>query len=104
MVTANDVSKAERKAERARATFIDEHYAEVCRYFAANLIRIRTAKGITQSDLARRIYVRPTACMVTHYEQARRLPSVDRLVLIARALGVPVGDLLAAPRAPSPFD
>jgi transcriptional regulator with XRE-family HTH domain/Zn-dependent peptidase ImmA (M78 family) len=53
---------------------------------------IREARGWTQSDLAARLQRTQTA--VSYWESGRRGLSLDDLVYVARALGVPAAELL----------
>ena len=53
---------------------------------------LRRAKGWSQSELARRLQVSPSA--VGMYEQGRREPALDILVAMARIFGVTTDYLL----------
>jgi transcriptional regulator with XRE-family HTH domain len=60
--------------------------------FAANLERIRLAKGLSRPELERLVGL--PANSVYLYETKRREPSVRLLAAIAKALGVTPGKLL----------
>ncbi|MBL0916022.1 MAG: helix-turn-helix transcriptional regulator, partial [Sphingopyxis sp.] len=66
------------------------------------LARLRKQKLLTQSELARRLGVTVTA--VCYWEQDRSRPKAARLEALAKLLGVPVADLVAAasPRRSAP--
>ena len=53
---------------------------------------LRRERGLSQSELARRIQVSPSALGM--YEQGRREPSADTMVALADALGVTMDFLL----------
>lgn len=59
---------------------------------AAAIRAARRAKGLTQEELAERID--RTSASLSNIERARSLPSLDTLILIAKALDVPIGSLL----------
>jgi transcriptional regulator with XRE-family HTH domain len=54
--------------------------------------KLRKAKGMSQADLAKR--ARLTRVYVTRLEAGRQDPSLSTINAIARALSVPVGELL----------
>ena len=54
--------------------------------FKQNLLDIRKFLGLSQSELAKRIGWQPSH--ISHFESGRRLPSVQNLIKLARALGV----------------
>ncbi|WP_291290123.1 TipAS antibiotic-recognition domain-containing protein [Enorma sp.] len=59
------------------------------------LARLRRERGLTQEELARRLYI--TRQAVSRWEVGATEPSVDMLKLIARELDVPVTELLDMP-------
>jgi putative transcriptional regulator len=59
---------------------------------AATLKRLRQRRGLTQAELARRIGVHRVT--IATWETGRFRPSVDGLPRLAKALGVPVTELL----------
>lgn len=59
------------------------------------LARLRRERGLTQEELARRLYV--TRQAVSRWEQGATEPGIDMLKLIARELDVPVTALLDMP-------
>ena len=54
---------------------------------------LRQGKGISQSELARRLHISPSA--VGLYEQGRREPSVEILIALSQELGVTLDYLLS---------
>ena len=61
--------------------------------FAANLLRLRVAAGLTQEGLSDRSGLHSTE--ISRLERGVRDPRLSTIVRIARALGVPPADLLA---------
>jgi transcriptional regulator with XRE-family HTH domain len=61
--------------------------------FAANLRRARRERGLSQEALAETSAMHRTE--ISLLERGRREPRLETIVRLARALGVPVGDLLA---------
>ena len=59
------------------------------------LVRLRRERGLTQEELARRLYI--TRQAVSRWECGDTEPSIDMLKLIARELDVPVTALLDMP-------
>lgn len=68
--------------------------------FGERLIALREDKGLTQTELAKRIGVRQQR--IAYYERRARSPSVDLVAKLALALGVDVEELagLKAPSGP----
>lgn len=65
----------------------------------ARIAALRRSAGWNQAELAQRLQV--SASAVGMYEQGRREPSADMLVMIARVFGVSVDYLLTgSPREP----
>ena len=63
------------------------------------LPRVRAAKGMTQKELASRLYV--TRQAVSRWETGETTPSIDMVKLIASVLDVPVMQLLDLPHEAS---
>jgi transcriptional regulator with XRE-family HTH domain len=61
--------------------------------FAANLLRLRVAAGLTQEGLSDRSGLHSTE--ISRLERGVRDPRLSTIVRVARALGVPPADLLA---------
>ena len=59
---------------------------------ANQIIFLRKRAGMSQSQLAEKLNVSPSA--VGMYEQGRRVPSVDLLILLARLFGVSLDYLI----------
>ena len=59
------------------------------------LVRLRRERGLTQEELARRLFI--TRQAVSRWETGATEPSIDVLKLIARELGVSVTELLDMP-------
>lgn len=60
--------------------------------FAANVLRLRGAAGISQEELAFRADIHRT--QVTLIEGGQRLPRLETLIKLAGALGVTANDLV----------
>jgi len=65
--------------------------------FAVRLRRIRDERQLTQSDLARRAGMQPSA--IAHFEADRRKPSFDNIRELAKALDVTVDYLMRGKEA-----
>ena len=63
------------------------------RRLGANIQCFRKARGLTQQELADRAGVEQK--QVSRIERGEISPTVDTVAKIARALGVPIGDLFA---------
>lgn len=59
------------------------------------LARLRRERGLTQEDLARRLYI--TRQAVSRWERDETSPGIDMIKLIARELDVPITELLDMP-------
>jgi transcriptional regulator with XRE-family HTH domain len=57
-----------------------------------NIKRLLRERGLTQGDLAAKGRISPT--LISRYMQGKTVPSLDKLDLIAGALGVPTWELL----------
>jgi transcriptional regulator with XRE-family HTH domain len=57
-----------------------------------NLKRIRTAKGITQGDIVRRLKV--GRGFISNIENGKANPTLSTIAKIAKAIGVSVGELM----------
>ncbi len=66
----------------------------------ARLRARREALGLSQAELAEKVRISPN--YVSVLERGLKLPALDTLVALAKALGVPVSDLLGEPR-PDPW-
>lgn len=64
--------------------------------FAANLKRLRKAKGLSQANVAERLGV--SGPSISGWEKGRARPKEDRLADLAHLLGVPVSQLLVDPQ------
>jgi len=60
--------------------------------FINNLKEVREFLGLTQSELARRTGLQPSA--INHFEAGRREPTMQNLVKLAEGLGVTTDRLL----------
>jgi transcriptional regulator with XRE-family HTH domain len=65
---------------------------ETLRRIAFHLRRVRTARDLSRSEIARKSAVEPIA--IKQIEDAERMPGVDLMWLIAEAVGMQVGDFL----------
>ncbi|HJG30009.1 MAG TPA: helix-turn-helix transcriptional regulator, partial [Collinsella ihuae] len=59
------------------------------------LARLRRERGLTQEELARRLYI--TRQAVSRWETGATEPGIDMIKLIARELDVPITELLDMP-------
>jgi transcriptional regulator with XRE-family HTH domain len=66
-------------------------------HLARNLVSLRHARKLTQGDLARHAAVPRST--IANLESGEGNPSLAVLVKVAQALGVPIDELLASPRA-----
>ena len=64
--------------------------------FAANLKRLRMAKGLSQASMAEQLGV--SGPSISGWEKGRARPKEDRLSDLANLLGVPVSQLLVDPQ------
>jgi transcriptional regulator with XRE-family HTH domain len=60
--------------------------------FALNIIRFRKLKGLSQVDLAKITGL--SKRMIAYYETEAVKPPIDKLELIAKALGVTISDII----------
>jgi len=74
---------------------------EIGEIFSRNLVRIRKAKGLSQRQLAQKTGL--SQRMINHYEHNPRSLPVDRLNVLATALGARIADLFDEVDD-SPFD
>ena len=64
------------------------------RFFAETLKKLRIEKGLSQKELAEKIYVsRPT---ITRWENGNRLPDSAMMLRLSKILGIDVNTLLSA--------
>jgi len=87
--------------EEASATSLDHEEESVpvgpnSSNFAANLKRLRMAKGLSQANMAERLGV--SGPSISGWEKGRARPKEDRLADLADLLGVPVSQLLVDPQ------
>lgn len=69
------------------------------RFSGERLRDAREAKGLSRMDLIRKIHpFRMDPQTIIKYERGEATPSVDRVLVLARALGVSVEDLCDTPR------
>ena len=67
--------------------------------FAETLRKLRTEKGISQRELAERLFV--TRSAITHWENGSRVPNAEMLSRLSECLGVSVDTLLGSGEAES---
>lgn len=60
------------------------------------ILELRTKNGLTQNDLAEKVYV--TRQAVSRWENGDTVPNTDTLKLLSRVFNVSVNTLLGAPR------
>jgi transcriptional regulator with XRE-family HTH domain len=77
-------------------------HAEIVRLFAARLRELRTARGMTQGELARQAVV--TLSYVSRLENGGAAPGIDLVARLAEALGTTVADLLPSQTPPDTAD
>lgn len=76
-----------------RATFVhDVERMDAAQRFGLNLRIARRLKGITQEELASRVYL--DRCAISRMETGNRYPRLDRVLELAYALDIGVRDLL----------
>jgi len=68
--------------------------------FGEFITALRKEKGLTQKDLAQRLYLSDKA--VSKWERGLSLPDVTLLIPLSEALGVTVTELLRGERSPAP--
>lgn len=73
---------------------------EIVGRFAARLREVRSARGMTQADLATAAKV--TETYITRLEAGRAAPGIDLVNRLAKALGTTVADLLPQEDPPDP--
>jgi transcriptional regulator with XRE-family HTH domain len=65
---------------------------DLAEQFGCNLYALRKEAGFTQDRLAAEVFM--DRASVSRYEQGHCLPRLDHMVRLARAIDVPVRDLL----------
>lgn len=60
------------------------------------LLELRTQKGLTQEDLAEKVYV--TRQAVSRWENGETVPNTDTLKVLSKFYGVSINTLLGSPR------
>ena len=63
---------------------------EIGEFFSENFVRIRKSRGLSQRELAAKIGL--SQRMIHYYEHNPRTLPIDKLKLLAKALGVKVAD------------
>ena len=66
--------------------------------FASRLREARTRRGLDQSELAKRLGLKPSA--ICHFEAGRRVPAVETLLHLADELNTSVGFLVGRDAGP----
>lgn len=61
-------------------------------YFSENLLYYRKKRGMTQNDLARKVFVKRQT--ISNYEKNTRICDLDTLVLLSEALDISLDDLI----------
>lgn len=64
-------------------------------YFSENLLYYRKKRGMTQNDLARKVFVKRQT--ISNYEKNTRICDLDTLVLLSEALDISLDDLIKNP-------
>lgn len=64
--------------------------------FAKNIKNLRKELGITQTELAQKIYINKS--MISAYEKGTRMPSLDALISLSKTLNVSIDFLLGIQR------
>src|SRR6185369_11818833 len=75
----------------------DQPDARTAAHLARNLVSLRHTRSLTQDMLARHAAVPRST--IANLESGEGNPSLSVLVKVAAALGVPIDELLASPRA-----
>ena len=70
------------------------------RDISKNIRALRTARGLTQEELAAALHV--TRQTVSNYENGRSRPDIDMVLRIAQALEADANDVLYGPAALDP--
>lgn len=64
-------------------------------YFSENLLYYRKKRGMTQNDLARKVFVKRQT--ISNYEKNTRICDLDTLVFLSEALDISLDDLIKNP-------
>jgi transcriptional regulator with XRE-family HTH domain len=72
---------------------MDSGAAEASARFGDNMRRLRESQGISQEAFAQKAGIHRT--YVGNLERGKHSPTLETILLVARALNVPVRDLLA---------
>lgn len=64
-------------------------------YFSENLLYYRKKRGMTQNNLARKVFVKRQT--ISNYEKNTRICDLDTLVLLSEALDISLDDLIKNP-------
>jgi transcriptional regulator with XRE-family HTH domain len=73
---------------------------EIVGRFAARLREVRSARGMTQADLAK--HARVTETYIGRLEAGRAAPGIDLVARLAKGLSTTVADLLPQDNPPDP--
>lgn len=60
--------------------------------FGKRLRTARLARNMTQTDVAKRVYVATSS--VSNWETGKRTPGIEQVSVLSQILGVPIGDLI----------
>lgn len=64
-------------------------------YFSENLLYYRKKRGMTQNDIARKVFVKRQT--ISNYEKNTRICDLDTLVLLSEVLDISLDDLIKNP-------
>lgn len=64
-------------------------------YFSENLLYYSKKRGMTQNDIARKVFVKRQT--ISNYEKNTRICDLDTLVLLSETLDIPIDDLIKNP-------
>lgn len=64
-------------------------------FFSENLLYYRKKRGMTQNDIARKVFVKRQT--ISNYEKNTRICDLDTLVLLSETLDIPIDDLIKNP-------
>ncbi len=84
--------------QKAESSGVDKYTERVSQNLAINIITLRKSRGLTQEKLAKLAKIPRST--ITNFESGTSNPSLTNLVALARALEVPVEELLAPTKPP----
>lgn len=64
-------------------------------YFSENLLYYRKKRGMTQNDIARKVFVKHQT--ISNYEKKTRTCDLNTLVLLSNALDITLDELIKNP-------